>query len=227
MYPIKQSTTSRPLVFRLVDSTDGCTPETGKSPTVTIAKNGGSPASPAGAVSEIGDGYYKVAGNATDTNTVGPLVLHASDTGAVLDGPHVYHVEAALVGENVTVGDYAASKSPADLVLVTPAQKLDTDSSGRVLLQPTQTGVTIPTVSSVTAIGSTERNALADAILSRSVSNVEASAGAYTVCSLVLAAFESARSGTTWTIYRTDGSTTFTTRTLATSAAATPVTGVS
>lgn len=52
------------------------------SPTVTISKNGGSFASPSGTVSEVGNGVYKVAGNATDSNTLGPLWLHATATGA-------------------------------------------------------------------------------------------------------------------------------------------------
>ena len=51
---------------------------------------------------------------------------------------------------NVTVGAYAASEDPATLLFLNPANKLATDSSGRVLLQPTQAGVTIPTVTTVT-----------------------------------------------------------------------------
>ena len=43
---------------------------------VTISKNGGSFASPAGAVTEIANGWYAVAGNATDSATLGPLLLH-------------------------------------------------------------------------------------------------------------------------------------------------------
>lgn len=81
-YPIQQNQTARPLIFLMVDSTDHITPKTGLTPTVTISKNGGSLASPAGAVSEIGSGLYKVAANATDSNTLGPLVLHATATGA-------------------------------------------------------------------------------------------------------------------------------------------------
>ncbi len=77
-FPIKQSQTAQPLVFLLVLSSDHITGATGLSPTVTLSKNGGSFGSPAGAVTEIGNGWYKVAGNATDTATLGPLLLHAS-----------------------------------------------------------------------------------------------------------------------------------------------------
>lgn len=81
-YQIKQSTTAYELLFLMLDSTDHVTGKTGLSPTVTIRKAAGSFASPAGAVTEIANGWYKVAGNATDTGTLGPLLLHATGTGA-------------------------------------------------------------------------------------------------------------------------------------------------
>lgn len=81
-YEVQQSSAAYPLVFLLVSSTDHISPVTGATPTVTISKAGGAFAAPAGAVSEIGDGWYKVAGNATDTGTLGPLILHATATGA-------------------------------------------------------------------------------------------------------------------------------------------------
>jgi hypothetical protein len=79
---LKQSSTAQVLTFLMVDSTDHVTPKTGLTPTVTLSKAGGSFASPAGAVSEIGNGWYKVAGNATDTATLGSLILHATGTAA-------------------------------------------------------------------------------------------------------------------------------------------------
>ncbi len=78
----KQSDATYPLFFLMVDSTDHVTGKTGLSPTVTISKNGGSFASPSGAVTEVGNGVYKIAGNATDSNTVGELWIHATGTGA-------------------------------------------------------------------------------------------------------------------------------------------------
>lgn len=79
---LKQSSTAQPLLFLLVDSTDHVTGKTGLTPTVTLSKSGAAFGAPAGAVTEIANGWYKVAGNATDTNTLGPLVLHATGTGA-------------------------------------------------------------------------------------------------------------------------------------------------
>lgn len=78
----KQSDTTYSVFFLMVDSADHVTGKTGLSPTVTISKNGGSFASPSGAVSEVGNGLYKIAGNATDSNTVGELWIHATGTGA-------------------------------------------------------------------------------------------------------------------------------------------------
>ena len=74
MKEYKQSSTTHPFTFLLVSSTDHVTPVTGASPTVTISKDGASFASPAGAVSEIGNGWYALAGNATDRNTLGSLL---------------------------------------------------------------------------------------------------------------------------------------------------------
>lgn len=96
MYDIVQSTTTYPLYFLLVESADHITPLTGASPTVTICKNGGSFGSPSGAVSEVANGWYKVAGNATDTATIGPLLLHA--TAASADpSDSVYNVVSSTV----------------------------------------------------------------------------------------------------------------------------------
>ena len=79
---IQQGTSSTPLLFLMVDSSDHLTAKTGLSPSVTLSKCGGGFSAPAGAVTEIGSGWYKVAGNAADTNTLGPLILHATATGA-------------------------------------------------------------------------------------------------------------------------------------------------
>lgn len=79
---LQRSSAAQPLLFLLVSSTDHVTGLTGATPTVTLSKNGAAFAAPTGAVTELGSGWYKVAGNATDTNTLGPLILHATATGA-------------------------------------------------------------------------------------------------------------------------------------------------
>ena len=79
---VAQYNQTQPLVFLLVSASDHITGVTGASPTVTLSKSGGAFTPPGGAVSEIGDGWYKLAPNPGDANTLGPLVLHATATGA-------------------------------------------------------------------------------------------------------------------------------------------------
>jgi hypothetical protein len=70
------------LEFLMIDSSDHVTGKTGLTVTVTLRKPGGSFGSPSGSVSEIANGWYRVAANATDNGTVGGLLLHATATGA-------------------------------------------------------------------------------------------------------------------------------------------------
>jgi len=79
---IKKDTATYPIVFFMADSTDHISGKASLSPTVTLSKNGAAFGAAAGAVTEIGNGFYKVAGNATDSNTLGSLILHAEATGA-------------------------------------------------------------------------------------------------------------------------------------------------
>jgi len=189
----KQSSTTYPLFFLMVDSTDHVTGKTGLSPTVTISKNGGSFASPSGAVSEVGNGLYKIAGNATDSNTVGELWIHATGTGADptdtaytvvpydpfdsvrLGLTALPNAAAEAAGGLYTRGSGAGQinqpangQIDANTVKVSGTSQTARDlgasvllssgtgtgqislSSGAVLLQPTQTGVTIPTVTNLT-----------------------------------------------------------------------------
>ena len=79
---VKQSTAVVNFVFLMVDSADHVTGKTGLTPTVTLSKNGAAFAAASGAVTEISSGWYKLAANATDSNTLGLLALHATGTGA-------------------------------------------------------------------------------------------------------------------------------------------------
>lgn len=71
-----------PIKFMMIDSADHITGKTGLAPTVVIEKNGGTFGAPAGAITERAFGWYQIAGNATDCNTAGPLIVHASAVGA-------------------------------------------------------------------------------------------------------------------------------------------------
>lgn len=79
----------------------------------------------------------------------------------------------------------------------------------------------------LTALVPPTATAVADAVLARNVSNVEASAPEHSLCTVILGMLESSVSGTTWTIKRSDGSTPHATKTVATDADADPITGVS
>jgi len=76
------------------------------------------------------------------------------------------------------------------------------------------------------ALTAGERNSVADAIVQRDVDNVEATMPEHCLGTVILAMLESAISGTTWTIKRTDGSTTHATKTVTVDADASPITGV-
>jgi hypothetical protein len=93
----------------MVDSADHLTGKTGLTPTVVLSKNGATYGAAAGAVSEVGNGLYKVAGNATDNNTLGELWLHATATGA----------DPTDVAYTVVVYDpFAAPASVADISMI-------------------------------------------------------------------------------------------------------------
>lgn len=81
-FELAQNQNTLCLPFFLVSSADHITGLTGATPAVTVSKNGGTFAAPAGAVSEVGNGWYKVAGNATDCDTLGGLALHVTGSGA-------------------------------------------------------------------------------------------------------------------------------------------------
>jgi hypothetical protein len=71
-----------------------------------------------------------------------------------------------------------------------------------------------------------EANFQADAVLKRGVSNTEGSAEMNSLTEIILAALHSSVNGTTLTIKKTNGTTTFSTHTVETSDDATPITGV-
>lgn len=62
--------------FLMVLASDHVTGATGLVPVVTISKASGSFAGAGGAVSEIGNGWYKIVLTTTDVNTVGDLAFH-------------------------------------------------------------------------------------------------------------------------------------------------------
>jgi hypothetical protein len=159
MYTLKQSSTEQPLVFLMVESADHITPLTGASPTVTISKNGGSFGSPSGSVSEIANGWYQVAGNSTDTGTLGPLILHATATsGDPTDV--VYDVVKYDMQDGVRLGLTAVPSAAVG----SGANSFNFDASGNIK-NDTQSinGIAASSVTTVNAYIGTTVNPLFDA----------------------------------------------------------------
>lgn len=117
--------------------------------------------------------------------------------------------------------------------LATVAGYLDTEIAAILAAIDTEVATLVTNVAAIladtgtdgVALSSAVQNAIADAILSRGVSNVEDAADTTSLAAIILATLESSMSGTTWTIRKTDG-TTFTTKTLTVDDTAEAVTGV-
>lgn len=83
MATLKQST-AYTRTFLMVDSSDHLSPKTGLTVGVYLSKAGGAFGAVSGSVSELSFGWYKVALNATDTNTLGELAFHCTGSAADL-----------------------------------------------------------------------------------------------------------------------------------------------
>ena len=79
---ISQNSSTTKIPVLLVSSTDDKTAVTSATVTVQVSKNGGAFATASGSVSEIANGWYVLTLSATETNTVGPLLVRATATGA-------------------------------------------------------------------------------------------------------------------------------------------------
>ncbi len=77
----KQGSTGFPYQFFMASSADHVTGMTGLSPSVQLSKNGGAFSAAAGSVSELGYGWYSLAGNAVDRSGLGGLAVHATAAG--------------------------------------------------------------------------------------------------------------------------------------------------
>jgi len=139
-YPLLQSTAAQKVVVRLFDSNDHVTPETGvTSPTLTISKNGGTLASPSdGTWAELGGGAYTIQLDATDTDTVGPLVVRVVKAGCD-DGFALCHVRANTEKE---IYDRVGAPAGADLAADVATVDANVDS---ILADTGTDGVAIST----------------------------------------------------------------------------------
>jgi len=145
-----------------------------------------------------------------ETAAAAALATYDAPTFAELDA-RTDAIDAAIAALN--------DLSVADLAGLATAANLDTVASGvAAILDDTGTsGVVIST---------SVMQSLADVILGRSVATVEGTASTHSLAEMILGLLESTTAGTVWTIKKTDGSTTFNTRTLTLDEDALPITGV-
>ena len=158
------------------------------------------------AVTEIQSGL------ATPTNiTAGTITTVTNLTNAPTNGDLTATMKASVNAEVDT--------GITDAALATAAALATVDGNVDAILLDTGTdGVVLSTA---------QMQALADIVLGRSASNADATAATHSMYELIEAILESSMSGGSWVIKKTNGTTTFNTRTLATDAAAVPVVGVS
>jgi len=89
---------SAPIIFTMKDSGGALEPNV-SGISVELSKNGGSFATPAGTVSEIGKGYYKLSATTANVDTIGPCKLYAWKAGTSIRGGTEYEVEPKIVRE--------------------------------------------------------------------------------------------------------------------------------
>lgn len=130
---IVQGNLTEVLVFGpVILASDHITGATGKALTVTISKNGGAFAAPAGAVTEVGNGIYAIAASALDADTLGILQIHATGAGCdpyddrydVEEAPVSITLAAALAPTVGTTTGYS--------LIVSALRKLNALQSGEV-----------------------------------------------------------------------------------------------
>jgi hypothetical protein len=117
---------------------------------------------------------------------------------------------------DLTINLQTASKQFDDIATQTSVDDLPTNAELTTALGTADDAV-LAAIPSATTI--------ADAVLSRGVSNVEDTANTTSLAAVILAMLESSISGTTWTIRKTGGST-FVAKTVTVDASADPITGV-
>ena len=148
---IPQST-SRVVVMPMYLSSDGKTEAgSGLSPTVKISKNGAAMADPnagASTATNVSNNLYKFTLASQDTNTLDDLWVRFTE--ATCDPVmRLFNVKKATNGGLTAIPDTAVTTNNSLLTSGTGTDQLAV-AAGKVLLQATQTGVTIPTVTTVT-----------------------------------------------------------------------------
>jgi len=178
----------------------------------------------------------------TGTGYIQGDVIRWNNTAVATDGGLPSVNTTSMTADSLTASALAASaRDEIQLYITGGAYALQTDASGYIKVSSgtgtgqisLTSGVASVAVASIgsdvitsTALAASAANEIADAVLTRNVSNTEGAAGIHSLTGLVLMSTESSISGTTLTITQTDGATPFATRTLTLTPGADPVTGV-
>jgi hypothetical protein len=163
----------------------------------------------------------------TTAGTFGARVVRSTNSNnsvAITGANHVAADIHELQPAVITAADFAAGAIDANALAADAASEIA--SAVRSNLATELARIDAATSTRATPADIPSATAIADAVLSRSVANVEGSAAEHTLCTLVLAALEGSISGTTWTIRRTNGSTTHYVKTVAADANASPIVSV-
>jgi len=115
MFFLKQSTAAQTMTVRLVDATDGYTPETGiTAPTIAISLADAAFGAPNdGTWAELAYGVYTVQVDATDTATLGKIAVHVEKAGCRNFDDYGYVLPA-----NIYDSWFGADKQQVDIAAV-------------------------------------------------------------------------------------------------------------
>lgn len=93
--------------------------------------------------------------------------------------------------------------------------------------RPAAVGSAMTLTDAYSSLAALNASSIASAVLGYDISNVESTAPLFSLCTIILAHLQSSVDGSTWTIYRTNGTTQHAARTVSSSDDSVPITGVS
>lgn len=173
---------------------------------------------------QLGVNVVNAAGTAWNSGAIGAATIATDAIDAdALAATAVSEIQSGLAtaaNQTTIIGyidtEVAAIKAKTDQLTFTASGRVDCQVYGMQANSIT-----------ASALATDAAQEVADTVLGRSVSATESTAAEHSLCSIILGMLESSVSGTTWTIKRTDGTTTHLTKTLTTASGTDPITGVS
>jgi hypothetical protein len=152
--------TSRVVMLKLFLSSDHVTAATGKTVAVKISKAGGAFADPnAGATNatEVGNGWYKVTLDTTDTNAEGDLVVRGT-AASCDDAERVFAVVKATNGGLTALPDAAAEAAGGLFTRGSGAGQVNQSANGQIDVNTVAMAANVITATAIAAdaIGSSE-----------------------------------------------------------------------